>query len=153
MEGARYEPHFEKSVQGVVIGDYATVTNIYRPVSAAASYRSILSTPPLTDPSVIQQRTAVVEAITTKLTQPNLNALVLTGIGGVGKSTLAALVYHAIEAQCQQGTSSFAASPLWLNIDALTTFADVIGTVYQALGKPFPDLKSLSPANQAQVLC
>src|SRR5437899_8520922 len=153
MEGARYEPHFEKPVQGVVIGDNATVTNIFQPAPSVASYRSIFGTPPPTDPSVIQQRTTLVETITTKLTQPNLNALGLTGIGGVGKSTLAALVHHAVEAQCQQATGPFTITPLWLKIDASTTFADIMGTIHQALGKPLPDLKSLSPANQAQSLC
>ncbi len=144
---------------------------------AISSYQSILTVPPLTDRRVIQQREPLVESITTKLTQPSLNALVLTGIGGVGKSTLAALIYHRVqrsdhgicrwmgksrlaalvdhfvEVRCHQGTSPFAAPPLWLSIDALTTFADIMGTVYQAVEKPLPDLKSLSPASQAQALC
>jgi hypothetical protein len=159
MDDAKSEIHIHGSVQGLTIGEHASGNAHFSRssssnISTAASYRrSIRGTPPLTDPSVIQQRTTLVESITIQLTQPNLNALVLTGIGGVGKSTLAALVYHAIEAQCQQSTDPFATPPLWLKIDASTTFADIMGTIYQALGKPLPDLKILSPANQAQAFC
>src|SRR5437660_513433 len=139
MDDAKSQVHIHGSVQGLTIGEHASGNAHFSPSSssnisaAASSYRSILGTPPPTDPSVIQQRTTLVEAITIKLTQPNLNALVLTGIGGVGKSTLAALVHNAVEAQCQQTTSPFAASPLWVKIDASTTFADIMGTIYQAL--------------------
>src|SRR5437660_3027435 len=155
MDDAKSQIHIHGSVQGLTIGEHASGNAHFSPssssnISDAASYRSILGTPPPTDPSVIQQRTTLVETITTKLTQPNLNALVLTGIGGVGKSTLAALVHHAVEAQCQQATGPFTIMPLWITIDASTTFADIMGTIHQALGKPLPDLKSLSPANQAQ---
>jgi tetratricopeptide (TPR) repeat protein len=158
MDDAKYEFHIQ-SVQGLTVGEHASGNAYFSPSSnanrsrVAASYRSILGTPPQTDPSVIQQRTTAVETITTKLTQSSLNALALTGIGGVGKSTLAALVYRAIAAQHQQATSLFAEPPLWLTIDALTAFSDIMGTIYQALGKPLPDLRSLSPANQAHALC
>jgi tetratricopeptide (TPR) repeat protein len=158
MDDAKYEFHIQ-SVQGLTVGEHASGNAYFSPSSnanrspVAASYRSILGTPPQTNPSVIQQRTTAVETITTKLTQSSLNALALTGIGGVGKSTLAALVYWAIAAQHQQATSLFAEPPLWLTIDALTAFSDIMGTIYQALGKPLPDLRSLSPANQAHALC
>src|SRR5213078_4502816 len=71
----------------------------------------------------------------------------------VGKSTVAALVYRSVEAQCQQEVSHFAAPPLWLNVDESTTFADIMGTIYQAIGKALPNLKSLSFTNQAHALC
>jgi tetratricopeptide (TPR) repeat protein len=159
MGDAKYGIHIHGPVQGLTIGDHASVKADFSPSSSAnisssiVSYRSILGTPPQTDPRVIQQRTTAVEAITTALTQASLNALALTGIGGVGKSTLAALVYQAIAAQHQQATSPFAEPPLWLTVDALAAFSDIMGTIYQALGKPFPDLRSLSPANQAHALC
>ncbi|HEY2811569.1 MAG TPA: ATP-binding protein, partial [Rhabdochlamydiaceae bacterium] len=113
------------------------------------SYRDILSDTPLTDPDIILQRTSLVDSIATMLMQSDL---MLTGIDGIGKSTTAALVYRFIEAQYQQGASRFAAPPLWLNINESTTFADIMGTIYQAIGKTLPDLKSLSSANQAHAL-
>jgi tetratricopeptide (TPR) repeat protein len=159
MDDAKYGIHIHGSVQWLTIGDHASGNAHFSPSSSAhissstVSYRSIFGTPPQTDPSIIQQRTTAVEAIITELTQASLNALALTGIGGVGKSTLAALVYQAIAVQHQQATSPFAEPPLWLTVDALTAFTDIMGTIYQALGKPLPDLRSLSPANQAHALC
>ena len=158
MYNTKYETHTNRSEQGMVIGDHASGTSHFSPLRNSnwptpSPYRDILSNAPLTDPDIIQQRRSLVKSITTKLMQPDLNALVLTGIGGIGKSTIAALVYRFVEAQCQQGASRFAAPPLWLNIDGSTTFADIMSTIYQAIGKPLPDLKSLSSANQAHALC
>lgn len=158
MYNTKHEIHTHGSEPGMIIGDHASETTHSSPlpnsnVSAPFSYRDILANAPLTNPDIIQQRTTLVESITTKLMQPDLNALVLTGISGIGKSIVAALVYQFVEAQCQQETSHFAAPPLWLNIDGSTTFADIIGTIYQAIGKSLPDLKSLSSANQAHSLC
>src|SRR5207302_2217101 len=158
MYHTKYEIHTRGSEQGMIIGDHASGTSHFSPLpnsnwSTPASSRDILSDAPLTDPDIIHQRTTLVESIATKLMQPDLNALVLTGISGIGKSTVAALIYRFVEAQYQQGASRFAASPLWLNIDGSTTLADIMGTIYQAIGKPLPDLKNLSSANQAHALC
>jgi hypothetical protein len=143
-----FEANLDGSVQGFVQGDYANVAMHFHQFPSTSTsfltYRGILSVPPLTDSYVIQQRTSLVEAIYAKLTQPDLNALVLTGIGGTGKSTLAALVYHFTEKQQQAGTGSFAAPSLWITIDTTVTFADLIGTIYQELGESFPDLSKHS---------
>jgi tetratricopeptide (TPR) repeat protein len=118
----------------------------------AFSYRGIAGVPPPTDQSAIQQRTQLVEAIYTKLTQPGINALALTGIGGMGKSTLAALLCHYTAAQSSSGKGFFQAPPLWLSIDQAATFADVIGTIFQLLDKPLSILDNLSPAGQVEAL-
>src|SRR5260370_39091783 len=135
MYNTKYEIHTYRSEQGMIIGDHTSGTSHFSPLPNSnwltPPYRDILGDAPLTDSDTIQQRTTLVESITTKLTQPDLNTLLLTGISGVGKSTVAALVYHFIEAQCQQGASHFAAPPLWLNVDGSTTFADIMGTIYQ----------------------
>ena len=81
-----------------------------------------------------------------------MNALVLTGIGGIGKTTLASLVYKFVEDQQKTEADIFENPPLWLQIDATTTFADIVGTICQALGKPLPELSSFSPASQAHAL-
>jgi tetratricopeptide (TPR) repeat protein len=116
-------------------------------------YRGIVGIPPSTDPKTIEQRENIVTYVYRKLTQPDTAAIVLTGIGGVGKSTLAALIYRYAEEQRQAGNGPFTAEALWLRVDPAATMADLIGTVFETLGKPVPDFGSLSPHNQAAALC
>src|SRR5207244_11076858 len=75
-----------------------------------------------------------------------------TCIGGGGKSTLAARVYRYAAQQRQIHISPFLAETLWLTIDPAVTFADLAGNLFEALGKPLPDLGSLAPQNQAVAL-
>lgn len=154
MEESKYEIHVYGSTQGMIIGDNALGLSCFSQSSPAhyMSYQSVLGMPPLTDPTVIQQRSGLIDAIIAELAQPHVNALVLTGIGGVGKSTLAALLYRSIETRQLHGTGPFSTPPLWLSINTTTTLADIMATLYQALEKPLPDLKSLSPASQASLL-
>jgi tetratricopeptide (TPR) repeat protein len=114
---------------------------------------SIEGVPPPTDPRTVQQRERAVEAVYVKLTQPETTALVLTGIAGVGKSTLAALIYHYAEAQRLADKGPFKAEALWLTIDASTvTMTDLVGTIFHALNVPLPELSNLAPQNQAATL-
>ena len=117
-----------------------------------ATYRGIMGVPPPTDPRTIQQRDKAVQAIYTKLCDGDVSALVLTGIGGVGKSTLAALVYRYAEAQRQAGRGPFAAEAIWLNIDPAVTLADLAGNLFQLFEKPLPDFTRLSLQHQAMAL-
>ncbi len=64
------------------------------PAASPPASRGIVGFPPPTDPRTIQQREQAVRDIYGKLIQPSISAVVLTGIGGQGKSTLAALVYR-----------------------------------------------------------
>jgi tetratricopeptide (TPR) repeat protein len=116
------------------------------------AYRGIMGVPPPTDPRTIQQREAVVKDIFAKLTQLDITDVVLTGIGGVGKSTLAALIYRYAEEQRQAGNGPFAAEAIWLNIDPAVTFADLAGNLFEVLGKPLPDFTNLSLQHQALAL-
>jgi len=114
---------------------------------------SIEGVPPPTDPRTIQQRDGSVRAVYVKLTQPETTALVLTGIAGVGKSTLAALVHHYSESQRLAGKGPFKAEALWLTIDSSTvTMTDLVGTIFRALNVPLPELSNLAPQNQAATL-
>lgn len=117
-----------------------------------ASYRHIVGFPPLTDPRTIQQREQVVKAVFTQLSQTNITALALTGIGGAGKSTLAALVYQYTEEQRAMHTGPFLSETHWLTVDFTVTFADLISNIFEALGKPVPQLNNLAPHNQAVIL-
>jgi hypothetical protein len=116
------------------------------------AYRGIMGVPSPTDPRTIQQREKTVKDIYEKLTQPDVAAVVLTGIGGVGKSVLAALVYRYAEEQRRAGNGPFTAEPIWLNIDPAVTFADLAGNLFEVFGKPLPDFTNLSPQHQAMAL-
>lgn len=117
-----------------------------------ATYRGIMGVPPPTDPRTIQQRDKTVLAIYTKLCGADVSALALTGIGGVGKSTLAALIYRYAEAQRQAGKGPFTAEAIWLNIDPVVTLADLAGNLFQLFEKPLPDFTRLSLQHQAMAL-
>ncbi len=108
---------------------------------------------PPTDPKTIQQRQKLVEQVYTELTKPDINCLVLTGIGGIGKSTLAALVYNYAEEQRKAGKGPFTAEALWITVEEATaTFAYLAETISEVLGKPIPDVAKLPPQNQAAAL-
>jgi len=116
------------------------------------TYRGIRGVPPPTDPRTIQQREKAVKEIYAKLTQPDISAVVLTGMGGVGKSTLAALVYRYAEEQRRAGSGPFTAEPIWLSVDPAACMTDLAGNLFEALGKPLPDFNNLALQNQAMTL-
>jgi tetratricopeptide (TPR) repeat protein len=122
------------------------------PPPLVTSYRGIIGLPPPTDPKTIQQRHKVVKEVYDKLTQPGITAIALTGIGGIGKSTLAALIYRYAEEQRQAGNGHFTTESLWLTVNPAVTMADLVGTLVEAFGKPTLDLGTLSPQNQAAAL-
>lgn len=116
------------------------------------SYRGIMGIPPPTDPRTIQQREEQVRQILALLDSTRMTALVLTGIGGVGKSTLAALVYRYAEEQRAARHGPYAAPAVWLSIDSAVTMADLAGNLFELFGKPLPDFASLSLQHQAMAL-
>ncbi len=114
--------------------------------------RTIVGFPPLTDPKIILQREEVVKDIYAKLTQPSITALVLSGIGGLGKSTLAALLYRYAEEQRLRGNGLFTSETLWLTLESAVTLVDLATSLFEALDKPFPDMSNLTPPSQAFAL-
>ncbi len=92
-----------------------------------------LNSPPvLLDPSVIYPRANLVQEIYHKLLQSS--ALVLTGMGGIGKSTLAALVLQYAEEQRLAGAGPFTAQALRFEIKPTATLLDLISTLRRAMG-------------------
>jgi tetratricopeptide (TPR) repeat protein len=108
---------------------------------------------PPTDPKTIQQRRKLVEEVYAELTKPDMNCIVLTGIGGIGKSTAAALVYKYAEEQRKDGKGPFAAEALWITVEETSaTFAYLAETISAVLDKPLADFGKLPPQNQAAAL-
>ncbi len=138
----------EKYVQFTIFQRNSTQLTLEEKIT----YHRIRGVPPPTDSRTIQQRDEVVKDLYAKLIQPNISALILTGIAGVGKSTLAALLYQHIEERRQADSGLFAAETLWLTIDKSTTMTDLAGTIFDALDKPLADFNHLPLKEQAWAL-
>ncbi|GAC1400759.1 MAG: hypothetical protein NVSMB49_13660 [Ktedonobacteraceae bacterium] len=121
------------------------------PPLPSPAYRG-MAQPPTTNPKTIQQRESVVKDVYAKLTQPDISALVLVGIGGLGKSTLAALIYNYAEKQRLAGKGPFKRETLWLRVDEKTTFLNVADDMFNALGNKPSGFEQLAPQSQAFAL-
>ncbi|HVB24388.1 MAG TPA: toll/interleukin-1 receptor domain-containing protein [Ktedonobacteraceae bacterium] len=115
------------------------------------SYRWLIQSPdPLSSDSI--QRTQTVHDLYTQLLSPHTTALVLNGMTGVGKSTLAQQVYNYAEDQRRAGNGPFVAKALWLKIDAATTIDDIMGTLSGEPGQRPPFIPQLHHAILPQEL-
>jgi len=103
-------------------------------------------------PPVVQQRSKVVQQLYTRLTRADVTALVLTGLGGAGKTTLAKLVYYYAKKQFEAGKGPFGGEPIWLEIQSSFTMADLIARMCDALGTSRPNFSNLLPQEQAELL-
>lgn len=106
---------------------------------------------PLIDPQTIL-REREVEEVYALLSDSATSAVVLRGINGIGKSTLAKLVLHYSETRRAEGTGAFTERPLWLHIEAHFSFIDVAEAIALALKKQLPNFNGLSPQHQAEQL-
>jgi len=102
-----------------------------------------------TDSRSIQQREEVVKEIYALLIDSDTAAVVLTGIGGIGKSTLAALVMNCAERERRIGKGPIRRDPVMLRINGNTTFLELAANLFAAVEKPMPDLSGAPPQNQA----
>ncbi len=111
-----------------------------------------LETLPLTDARTIQQREQLVQTLYNQLIRLDLSTLVITGLGGTGKSTLAALLYKHAETQRQAGQGPFIAQAIWINATESTTSLDLAEILLAALDTPQSRFASLLPQKEAHAL-
>jgi tetratricopeptide (TPR) repeat protein len=107
--------------------------------------------PPPTDPQYIAQRADEVSAILRMLTQKQTSAVMLIGSPGVGKSTLAALLYQRM-LQAQQASMPAPRHLVWLTLDTYTTLPDLITAILRSINASEPGLFLLTPERQISTL-
>jgi tetratricopeptide (TPR) repeat protein len=115
-------------------------------------WKRLIGRVPNTDPRAILQRESLVHEIYSRLTQPGVSAMVLTGLDGIGKSTIAALVYSYAWRQQIAGKGPFTADPIWIKVDSTVTMMDLSETLFEKLGRHFPDFGKYLPDQQAITL-
>jgi tetratricopeptide (TPR) repeat protein/energy-coupling factor transporter ATP-binding protein EcfA2 len=116
-----------------------------------ATFGIFATTPPLTDQRVIAQRADEVDAVLRMLIQRNTSAVLLIGNPGVGKSTLAALLYQRLLLAQQAGMPA-PRHLVWLTLDTYTTLPDLIAAILKGVKAEEPALFLLTPEQQISTL-
>ena len=130
-----------------------------QPPSASASdslYANPLSLRSLPLPAGanhIQKREQNVKDIYAQMIEPGVSAVALCGIGGVGKSTLASLVFDYAEQERKAGKGPFKGAPMLLRLNENTSFLELATNIYACVEKSMPpDFAHLPPQSQAYAL-
>ncbi len=91
------------------------------------------TTPPPTDSPMIVQRADEVNTILRMLNDAQTGAVMLIGTPGVGKSTLAALLYRRL-LRAKQANMPAPSHLVWLTLNTYTTLPDMIAAILNGLG-------------------
>src|SRR5579883_488639 len=89
-------------------------------------------TPPIFDARTLLPRTDEVNAVATLLSELRTQTVLLTGESGVGKSTLAALLFTQFQNHILEGLPGFRHC-IWLRPGPRTTWPDIINALLNAL--------------------
>lgn len=114
--------------------------------------RQVLTRPPEPHPVKSIPRPQAVAALYQRLISPEVSALVLTGVWGLGKSELAAQVCQFAEQQRQSGLGPFLASPLWITLEETTSLFEICATLCQASDVALPEFQCMTPSDLAVTL-
>ena len=109
------------------------------------------TTPSITDTQATMQRADEINAIQLMLKENRTSAVTLIGAPGVGKSTLAALLYQRLLLAKQCGLPS-PTHMVWLTINSYTTLPDLIGAILHGINMYEPGLFQLTPDQQVSTL-
>ena len=111
----------------------------------------VQTTPPLLDPDVIMQRADEIGVIQHMLTDVQASTVLLVGDPGVGKSTLAALIYHRL-LLAQQANMPAPHHLVWLTVNSYTTLSDLLAAILQGIEIQITDFLLLSLEQQIQLV-
>lgn len=108
--------HRDEALASIAHGVRQVVGSFTATSHTPSSAKRIKDTPPPSQHATMLQRQQHIEQIYTQLIQPETSAIILTGMGGIGKSILAAQIYHHAEKLRLIGEGPFKQEPLWIRI-------------------------------------
>lgn len=111
----------------------------------------VQTTPPLLDPDVIMQRADEITIVQRMLTDAQTSTVILVGDSGMGKSTLAALIYHRL-LLTQQANMPAPRYLVWLTLNSYTTLSDILAAILQGVEIQMADFFLLSLEQQATLV-
>ena len=129
----------------------ATVRLKIQPVLRQYTFGIDSTVPPATDGGTIMPRGDEVNMVQRMITDLQTSAVMLTGDAGVGKSTLAALLYRRLELTAQAGLPS-PKHLLWLRVGTHATLPDVISAILSGISASEPGLFLQQPEQQIATL-
>ncbi len=111
----------------------------------------VQTTPPLLNPDVIMQRADDIAIVQRMLTDAQTSTVILVGDSGMGKSTVAALIYHRL-LLTQRANMPAPRYLVWLTLNSYTTLSDILAAILQGVGIQVTDFFLLSLEQQATLV-
>ncbi len=108
------------------------------------------TTPPSTNAAGVMQRGDEINTVLRMLTDLRVSAVMLTGDAGVGKSTLAALLYLRLEMTAQAGLPA-PRHFVWVTLGIHTTLPDMLASILSSLNVSEPGFFFLKPEQQIEL--
>lgn len=118
---------------------------------AAFAFGVSATVPPATEPPMIVQRADEVNTVLRMLNDAQTGAVMLIGTPGVGKSTLAALLYRRL-LRAKQANMPAPSQLVWLTLNTYTTIPDMIAAILNGIDVSEPGFFLLKAEQQIALL-